>query len=150
MSTTNNSVDRSKVEEEICERNSQALRRPSTEIYDWICLEEVLANEHYQFKAIFNASGIIFFPVSRQHRETRAEGISYDDGPTGNALAAVISPGKVDIRNHPRFVAERVRRILEKILQDGRLEPLRGFTVTYQGKVIKPGARENERDGDNG
>jgi hypothetical protein len=109
------------------------------EIYDWICLEEVLGNAHYQFKAIFNARGIIFFPMSRQHRQTKAEGISYDDGPSGNAVAAVISLGQVDIRNDPRFAAETVRRILEDILQDGRLEPLRGFTVTYQGKVIKQG-----------
>ncbi len=116
------------------------------EIYDWICLEEVLANAHYQFKAIFNARGIIFSPMSRQHSETKAEGISYHDGPTGNALAAVISPGQIDIRNHPRFVAEIVRRILEEILQDRRLEPLRGFTVTYQGKVIKQGRRGKERE----
>ncbi len=116
------------------------------EIYDWICLEEVLANAHYQFKAIFNERGIIFFPVGRQHRETKAEGISYDDGPTANALAAVISPGQIDIRNHPRFVAERVRLILEEILQDGRLESLCGFTVTYQSKVIKQGERRKKSE----
>ena len=119
------------------------------EIYDWICLEEVLANAHYKFKAIFNARGIIFSPMSRQHRQTKAEGISYDDGPTGNALAAVISPGQVDIRNHPGFVAETVKRILEEILQDGRLEPLRGFTVTYQGKVIKQGSAGKKARPDN-
>ncbi len=109
------------------------------EIYDWIGLEEVLAKTHYRFKGIFNSRGVILFPMTRQHRETKAEGISYDDGPTGNALAAVISPGQVDIRSHPRFTAESVRRILEEIFQDGRFEPLRGFTVTYQGKVIKQG-----------
>jgi hypothetical protein len=110
-------------------------------IYDWICLEEVLAGAHYQFKATFNSRGVILFPMTRQHRETKAEGISYDDGPTGDALAAVISPGQIDIRNDPRFAAERVKRILEEILQDGRLQPLRSFTVTYQGKVIKQGRR---------
>lgn len=121
------------------------------EIYDWICLEEVLANAHYQFKAIFNARGIILFPMSRQHRETKAEGISYDDGSSANALAAVISPGQIDIRNHPRFAAEIVRRILEQILQDGRLEALRGFTATYQGKVIKQGsATKRGRQDNNG
>jgi hypothetical protein len=110
------------------------------EIYDWISLKEVLANPHYQFKAIFNARGIIFYVVGRQHKETQAEGISYDDGLTGNALAAVISPGQIDIRNHPRFVAELVKRILEELLQDEPLEALRGFTVTYQGKVIRQGS----------
>jgi hypothetical protein len=109
------------------------------EIYDWIRLEEVLASAHCQFKATFNSSGVILFPMTRQHRETKAEGISYDEGPTGDALAAVISPGQIAVRNHPRFAAERVKRILEEILQDGRLQPLRSFTVTYQGKVIKQG-----------
>ncbi len=116
------------------------------DLYDWICLQEVLANAHYQFKAVFNARGIIFSPMTRQHREAKAEGISYDDGATGNALAAVISPGHIDIRNHPQFAAERVKRILEEILQDGRLEPLRGFTVTYQGKVIKQGGHRKESE----
>ena len=112
------------------------------EMYDWICLEEVLANAHYQFKAIFNGRGIIFLPMSRQHSETKAEGISYDDGATGNALAAVISPGQINIRNHPRFTAERVKLILEEFFHDGRLEALRGFTVTYQGKIVKQGSRK--------
>ena len=119
------------------------------EIYDWISLKEVLANAHCQFKAIFNASGIIFFSTSRQHREIKAEGISYDDGPTGNALAALISPGQIDIRNHSRFAAEIVRRMLEQILEDGRLEALGGFTVTYQGKVIKQGSAEKRGRQDN-
>lgn len=107
------------------------------EIYDWISLKEVLATPHYQFKAIFNARGIIFYAGGRQHKETQAEGICYDDGLAGNALAAVISPGQIDIRKHPRFAAELVKRILEELLQDDRLEALRGFAVTYQGKVIR-------------
>ena len=110
------------------------------EIYDWISLKGVLANPHYQFKAIFNASGIIFYAGGRQHKETQAEGICYEDGLAGNALAAVVSPGQIDIRNHPRFVAEVVKRILEEILRDERLEALRGFTVTYQRKVIRQGS----------
>ncbi len=119
------------------------------EIYDWICLEEVLANGQYQFKAILNARGIILFPMARPHREAEAEGISYDDGPSRNALAAVISPGQVDIRKDPQFAAESVKRILEEILQDGRLQPLRGFTVTYQGKVIKQGSAAKRARQDN-
>jgi hypothetical protein len=109
------------------------------QVYDWLGLEQVFQEDHYQFKAVFNERGVIFFPVSRQHKEQKAEGISYDDGPAGNALAAVITPGKVEIRYHTRFAAEKVRRIIEEILRDERLGRLRGSVVTYQGKVIKAG-----------
>ncbi len=116
------------------------------DVYDWVCLEEVLANAHYQFKAIMNATGIILFPMTRQHREAKAEGLSYEDGATGNALAAVISPRQIGIRHHPHFAAETVKQILKSILQDERLQALRDFTVTYQGKVIKQGGAETKRD----
>ncbi len=116
------------------------------DVYDWVCLEEVLANAHYQFKAILNAKGIILFPMSRQHTEAKAEGISYDDGATGNALAAVVSPGQIGIRHHPHFAAETVKQILKSLLQDTQLQGLRDFTVTYHGKVIKQGGAEKGRD----
>ncbi len=108
------------------------------QIYDWVGLEQVLGKDHYQFKAVFNEKGVIFFPASRQHREQKVEGVSYVDGPAGNALAAVISPERIEIRHHPRFPADRVRQIVDEILQDQRLERLRRSVVTYQGKVIKP------------
>lgn len=120
------------------------------EIHDWIFLEEVLANRHYRFKAIFNANGIIFCPVSRQQGQIKAGDISYEDGPTGNALAAVISPGQIEIRRHPQFASETVKRILEDILQDERLQALRGFTVTYQGKVIRQRIVGKKAGKDNG
>lgn len=108
------------------------------QIYDWLGLDQALKEEHYQFKAIFNEKGIIFFPANGLHREQKAQGISYEDGSAGNALAVVISPGRIEIRHHPRFTAERVRGIVHELLRDEKLERLRGFVVTYQGKVINP------------
>jgi hypothetical protein len=116
------------------------------DICDRIRLEEVLAKPSYQFKAVFNARGIIFLPMNRQHSETKVAGICYEDGVSGNAIAAVISPGQISIQKHPRFTVDTVKRILGELFQDGRLEALRSFTVTYQGKIIKQGRRGKQTE----
>ncbi|MDX9912064.1 MAG: hypothetical protein RBS39_09550 [Phycisphaerales bacterium] len=40
-------------------------------------------------KKAFNDRGAIVFPASRQHREVKREGVSYEDNYRGNALAAM-------------------------------------------------------------
>jgi hypothetical protein len=54
-------------------------------------------------KLVFNSRGAIFFPVDQQHRDQKAPGISYEDDHAGNALAAILSPGRIEIRRHSDF-----------------------------------------------
>ena len=56
-------------------------------------LPHLLDKHVLSLKMAFNARGAIVFPVSRQHREMKAEGISYEDDYKGNALAAMLAPG---------------------------------------------------------
>ena len=110
------------------------------QIYDWIGLEEAVKGEHYQFKAVFNERGIILFPSTRKHMETKVEGICYDDSDKGNALGVIISPKKIEIRYHKKFQPERVKGIVAKLIELEGLKPLRCFEVTYQGKTILNGS----------
>jgi hypothetical protein len=71
-------------------------------------LEEV----SFFFKALVNESAIVFFPASSQHRDIKVHGLSYQDDYSGNALAATISPDRVDFRHtqpSPQRVSERLR-----------------------------------------
>lgn len=47
-------------------------------------------------KMVINACGAMFGPISKQHRELRAEGITYADDYEGNALAAMLAPGSIE------------------------------------------------------
>ena len=53
-----------------------------------------IEQEHFTAKMVFNGNGALFFPVTCEHREHKATGISYEDDYRGNALAAMLSPGE--------------------------------------------------------
>jgi hypothetical protein len=88
-------------------------------------------------KTVFNASGAIFFPVSKQHSDMKAEGISYEDNYKGNALAAMLAPGKIEIRFHKAFSDERVAAVVRELFSMPELAGMRGWVVTYQGRVLE-------------
>lgn len=90
----------------------------------------------FSAKAVLNEHGVLFFPPSGQHKDQKATGISYEEEYQGNALAATISPGRLDIRFHQQFTEERVMRIVSRLASESQLQFLRGWDVTYQGKAI--------------
>jgi hypothetical protein len=60
----------------------------------------LVEEDHFSAKMVFNDKGAIFFRVNQQHCYQKAEGISYKDNCEGNALAAMLAAGKVEIRYH--------------------------------------------------
>ena len=86
---------------------------------------------------IFNDSGAAFFSASIQHRTVKLFGLSYDDSPKGNALAAIVTDGRIEIRKHPSISEGRVKAIIQALLNCSDLSALRGFSVTYQGKKME-------------
>ncbi len=87
-------------------------------------------------KVIFNQRGAIFFSVSRQHRDMKADGVSYEDDYKGNALAAMLAPGKIEIRFHKSYTDGVVASIVAELVGQPELRALRGWSVTYQGRVL--------------
>ena len=99
-------------------------------------LQSQLTEPGIAAKAVFNAKGAIFFPFSQQHRDQQAPGISYADDYQGNALAAMISQGKIEIRNHRDFSEERVAGIMTALLNLPELAALRTWRVRYRGTEL--------------
>jgi hypothetical protein len=85
---------------------------------------------------VFNENGAIFFRVNEQHCNQKAEGISYEDNYKGNALAAMLASGKVEIRYHQQFSDNRVASIVASLMEQPRLSFMKGWQVTYQGRAL--------------
>jgi len=60
-------------------------------------IQQELKKPGYLFKMIFNDSGAAFFSASIQHRTVKLFGLSYEDSPKGNALAAIVTDGRIEI-----------------------------------------------------
>lgn len=92
--------------------------------------------EHFTAKMVFNEHGAIFFPASREHREQSGPGIRYADNYKGNALAAMLSPGLVEVRYHAAFSDDEVTRILGRLTAAPHAGFLRDWRATYQGRPL--------------
>jgi hypothetical protein len=99
-------------------------------------LTSLLAESSFSAKMVFNANGAIVFPASQEHRDQKAPGISYEDGYQGNALAAMLAPGRIEIRGHKSFSDSRVAGIVSLLLTQPGLAHLKGWGVVYQGQEI--------------
>ena len=102
-------------------------------------LQSQIAQGGFTAKLVFNHKGAIFFPANEQHRDQKAAGIYYADESAGNALAAMVSPGKIEIRNHRDFSPERVAQIIEQLLANEQLVNLRTWQFTYRGQALAIG-----------
>ncbi len=105
-------------------------------IIGWERIEPLLREAHYEFKVVLNEQGAIFLPVSEQHRDATAEGIAYRDNYQGNAVAAIVRPGLIEIRYHAAFDDARVRQIVGALLAEPQLAVMKGARVTYQGRRV--------------
>lgn len=85
---------------------------------------------------VFNHVGAIIFPAMQEHRDQKAAGISYEDNYAGNALAAMITRGRIEVRFHERFSAEQVSAILAELLSQPALQTLLPCERTYRGQAL--------------
>lgn len=91
----------------------------------------------FSAKMVFNNRGAIIFPASQQHRDRKAEGITYEDDYKGNALAAMLSPCKIEIRFHRDFSDREVARLIRELVSEPPLRHLASWETTYQGRRLK-------------
>lgn len=87
-------------------------------------------------KFILNPSGIIFFPATQQHRDTKSHGLSYEDDYHGNAVAGIVMAGRVEIRFHKAFSDESIRTIWRSVLSSPELAGTKLGQLYYQGRQI--------------
>ncbi len=108
-------------------------------------ITQVVKGEVLDAKLVFNASGAIAFSGKRQHRDEKADGISYEDDYKGNALAAMVRCHEIEVRYHRDFRDAQVASMVGHLLQHPALEQLSPARVTYQGRVVleQPGWQAN-------
>lgn len=94
------------------------------------------SGEGFEAKCVFNRSGAIFFPVQQQHRDQKVTGISYEDDYKGNALAAMLTPGRFDVRYHARYSDKDVTAIVTALAAMDGLAFLSQWGWTYQGRPV--------------
>jgi hypothetical protein len=99
-------------------------------------LNSQLSQPGFTAKVVFNRGGIIFFPATQQHRDQKMPGISYEDDSAGNALAAMLSAGKIEIRNHRDFSEPLVAQIVLMLMALPELAILQGWQITYGGRNL--------------
>ncbi len=91
---------------------------------------------NFMAKMVFNDHGAFIFSAQSQHSTMKMPGISYEHDARSNALAAILKPGMIEIRFDPRFNDDRVVGIMRKLLACPELVGLKGWKVTYQGRVL--------------
>lgn len=104
-----------------------------------IGLEHLLAvseGKALSAKMVFNSQGAIFFPTAIQHRDMKAPGISYADNYKGDALAAMLAPGKIEVRFHEAFSDQEVAAIIRSLANQPGLAFIAGWVATYQGRPL--------------
>lgn len=99
-------------------------------------LGDLFTGSVYDAKMVFNDRGAFVFSARRQHREMKAEGISYEDNYLGNALAAMVRRDAIEIRFHRAYDDKAVARVVGQLLALPEFSALALARVTYQGRVI--------------
>ncbi len=99
-------------------------------------VQTLAGRDHFSAKMVFNHSGAIFFPTSGEHRDQTAPGIRYADNYKGNALAAMLAPGRIEVRYHAGYSDEEVADVLRTLLARPELEFMAHWRATYQGRPI--------------
>ena len=95
-----------------------------------------IASDGYFVKCIVNSSTAVFFPGSIQHRDVKRLGVSYEDDYRGNAMAATITPGRIDVRFHKNYPDDMVRSIFSRLLDIPEMDWAADFSIRYQGRNL--------------
>jgi len=99
-------------------------------------INSLMKQETFTAKMVFNGSGAIIFPVRQEHRDYKADCISYEDNYGGNALAAVLDRGKIEVHYHKKFSDELVSHIMRTLVSQPDLEFMKTWDVFYQGRKL--------------
>ena len=105
-------------------------------VYGRETIAHLLEQESYLFKLLMNASGVVLFPHTTEHRDAGQPGIHYADDSRGNALAAIVKPGSIEFRFHQKFSDAQVKQLAIRLLQVPEFEFAREFVVTYQARRL--------------
>lgn len=105
-------------------------------VYGFETIESMLNEDGFLFKLLLNDTGVVLFPHTTEHRDATQTGIRYQDDSQGNALAAMVKPGRIEFRFHRSFSDERVGALVTRMLQLPEMQFARNNSITYQARQI--------------
>jgi hypothetical protein len=105
-------------------------------VYGLDAIRSQIDSGGYEVKLVAHDQAVVLLPRTSEHREAKIPGLSYEDDSRGNAMAAMMSPGRIEFRYHRAFSDERVRQIALAMLHHPDLGFAKHFQVTYQGRVL--------------
>ena len=105
-------------------------------VYGIDSVSALLEQEGYLFKLLANDSGVVLFPHTTDHCNATHPGINYLEESKGNAIAAMVKPGRIEFRHHKQFSDERVKILWQRIIQLPEMTFACQSTVTYQGRAL--------------
>ncbi len=106
------------------------------DVYGLDSVAMLLDQDGYVFKLLANERGVVLFPHTTEHRDATQIGIKYADDSCGDALAAMVKPGRIEFRFHQEFSDERVTALATRMLALPDLAFAQSFTVTYQARTV--------------
>ena len=109
-------------------------------VYGFDSIAPLLENDAYLFKLLANDTGVVLFPHTTEHRDATRPGITYADDSRGNALAAMVKPGRIEFRFHRGFSDDRVKLLAQRMLAVPELQFAIDTTVTYQARTLIHGS----------
>jgi len=105
------------------------------QIIDSHLLDDALSQNGLTIKFLLNDHAIAFFSASKQHRDVKVAGLTYEDDSKGNAVAGVITPEHVEIRFHQGFSETHIHSIWKHLITI-ELVKLGARKAFYQGREI--------------
>lgn len=96
--------------------------------------ESVAGTSPEPIKFVVNEAGIVFFPMSQQHRDSQLPGVVYADEYRGNALAGIVHADRVEIRFHAGFALVRVRNLWQCVCR--HVPALADRPTSYQNELL--------------
>lgn len=105
-------------------------------VYGFELIISLLEQDGFLFKMLANDSGAVFFPHTTEHRNAAQPGIKYADDSGGNALAAMVMPGRIEFRYHRPLNDELVRQLVQRIMTLPELELAHSLAVIYQLRTL--------------
>jgi hypothetical protein len=96
----------------------------------------LLEQVSFSAKMVFNIHGAIIFPVTQEHRTHKVTEISCEDDYKGNALAAMLAAGRIEIRYHKSYKDADVAHIMRQLKAQPDLKFMTEWKSTYQGRAL--------------
>jgi len=88
-------------------------------------------------KFVMGENAIAFFPVTQEHRDMKPCGLSYEDDYRGNAVAGLVSRGRIEIRFHSAYSEFRIKAIWLRVCATPEFTGLTTGSLYYQGRELR-------------